>query len=109
MSVKSKIEGNLVGGTGFEPVTSSVSRKRSTPEPTARSLVNVPPQADFVKLAEACIVSLNVLVVYKQTLRPGSPSKKLGYAGAQCSVLCCQLRNYQPDLRAAAGTRIQRL
>jgi hypothetical protein len=24
-----------IGGTGFEPVTSSVSRKRSTPEPTA--------------------------------------------------------------------------
>ena len=26
-----------MGGTGFEPVTSSVSRKRSTPEPTART------------------------------------------------------------------------
>ncbi len=28
-------EHNRIGGTGFEPVTSSVSRKRSTPEPTA--------------------------------------------------------------------------
>jgi hypothetical protein len=24
-----------IGGSGFEPLTSSVSRKRSTPEPTA--------------------------------------------------------------------------
>ena len=30
--------GYLVGGTGFEPVTSSVSRKRSPPEPTAPSI-----------------------------------------------------------------------
>jgi len=35
IGVNLHIGGNLVGGTGFEPVTSSVSRKRSTPEPTA--------------------------------------------------------------------------
>src|SRR5450432_2830321 len=33
--VGSADQSRFIGGTGFEPVTSSVSTKRSTPEPTA--------------------------------------------------------------------------